>query len=160
MKKITAYKELNGKYKSIGGWLAIFGLGLIFQLSKVLANISRLRKLFPLSSWHMLDDYLPGLKIFVAFLAVSLYIILAFVLVMIPAFYKRKSWFPRLAITYLQVLLVFSIVICLLYLNVEPANSQGFDELFSDLICQSFASFAWILYFYKSHRVKMTFMEL
>ncbi|MCM3358207.1 MULTISPECIES: DUF2569 family protein [unclassified Psychrobacillus] len=153
----------------IGGWLILPLIGLITSPFVIIAYL--MIDVFPFltaEGWESIasksgEYYHP---LFGPFVITDLIICIAqisTVIVLLILFFKKKTFFPKVMITCLTIMLIIDILIG--YINLQIIeNVFGSDPLTSqyymfNVIRAMISTSIWITYFSKSKRVKNTFVK-
>ncbi|MEK4523602.1 DUF2569 domain-containing protein [Psychrobacillus sp. FSL W7-1493] len=153
----------------IGGWLILPLIGLITSPFVIIAYL--MIDVFPFMTaegWESITSrsgeyYHP---LFGPIVIIDLIIYLAqnsLVIVLLILFFKNKTIFPRVMITYLTTILILDILIGYINLQIvesvfepDPLTSQHY---MFNVIRAMVSTSIWITYFSKSKRVKNTFVK-
>ena len=153
------------KYKGLGGWLILVGLGIIISPIKMGAFIFPIySEMFTNGSWEALTT--PGTEVYDPFWApiligeilINVGLIIASVF-MIFLFFTKKKAFPK----YYIGLMIFSLAFILadaMSIKIVLPNEPAFDpETMNELFRQLTAVLIWVPYMFISKRVKATFIN-
>lgn len=153
------------KYKGLGGWLILVGLGVVFGPFRILAELVKAYKpIFKDGTWDLLTNplseyYNPAFKNFAIFeFTVNGVIILAS-FYMIYLFFSKKTLFPKMFIWLQVISFVFVLLDALIASSIFP-DMQAFDAETTKTLMRIFIySAIWIPYMLVSKRVKATFVN-
>ncbi|MBF9253112.1 DUF3857 domain-containing protein [Pontibacter sp. 172403-2] len=148
--------------ESIGGWLALVAIGLISSPIRIISTIAT-NNYFDKSTWSAMLDagsaaYSSGLAVIIVLeIAVNM-ALLAFSLLLIYLFFKRRTSIPKLMILFYGFNFVFIVAeyAALAMLRIPLGNETNST---SDVLKALVPVIIWIPYFYHSQRVKATFVE-
>ncbi|PWW02542.1 uncharacterized protein DUF2569 [Paenibacillus cellulosilyticus] len=171
----SGFSEVNANESSVshqisglGGWLILIQIGLIYSLLSDIIQVMG-NGIFNATTWDKLtntayDSYnsmwKPVLITQLAFYSVFT----LFVLFTLISFYRKKSYLPKLMITYYAVSFLFSVVNFILVMqidNLKTATDVPITQtsLVTGLVISAIISALWIGYFTRSKRVRNTFVN-
>jgi hypothetical protein len=171
----NGFSEVNANESAVtrqisglGGWLILIQIGLIYSL---LSNIIQVigNGIFNSTTWSKLTD--PASASYdslwkpILITQLSFYSVFTlFVLFTLISFYRKKSYLPKLMITYYAVSFLFSVVNYILVLqidNLKTASDVSITQasLVIGLVISAIISALWISYFIRSKRVRNTFVN-
>lgn len=151
------------KYKTIGGWLIIPVLGLIFTPVRLVIGI--INDLLPSVTDESLapfedplsEFYNPGLR-YMLYGEIAINVAFAiFAIIVLICLFRFKAQTPLLYIIFLSTNLFFLVFDNLLIVMLGFENEEGF--LNRDIIQIIIGCCIWIPYFLLSERVKGTFVK-
>lgn len=149
-------------YQKIGGWLILFGIGIVVNPFRLLLTIGKLIPIFFNGSWTILTT--PGTATYHPLWAPSIIIellgniaFLLFSIVVAVLFFQKRSTLPKVIIAFLLLNLAFVVVDFLLANSIPVIASQGNQGPLGEIARSIIACLIWVPYFQISKRVKRTF---
>lgn len=154
------------KYDSIGGWLILVAIGIVFLPLRILANIGENDKF--LENSQATATFPKLTQVIQNDIKIS-YILLILSVCLLYLFFAKKSIFPKFFIGYLvfNICMVFLKIYFISGANIELYTIDVGKKISSELAAESFKSVAtsfvsaliWIPYMLLSKRVKGTFIK-
>lgn len=150
---------LPGEPVGLGGWLALVGLGLCLRPFVQIKGLADSRICFDLSQWQFLtqpggEQYHPLWAPALLFELHVFVLLLAWSILMLALFFKKRRSFPRLMV----VLFLFELVCATIdhqLIQALPAPALASNDL--SLASGIGIRLAWMAYLLLSRRVKNTF---
>lgn len=156
LRKGDYVKKSQTKSQGIGGWLALFAIGLFASLlicllnaylSNDLIDTYKLNQLHNHDLYSLLDFKLTGNLMFAVYLILLIFLM-----------YSKNKAFRGLAIVFLVSNLLFSLVEMGMLSDISNQNEKIASDM-SDIIRGLIGAAIWIPYFVYSTRVKNTFVK-
>jgi len=158
------------KYKGIGGWLIIVGIGLFINTIMLVIGISESISLFTNGAVDYLsnptsDVYIPGYSGILKFELILDVLFIFASAYLIYLFFKKSTRFPKYYIYFLVASAVYLLIDYLVFSSFSfPAEVQAtMNEIMSEQTTEMARAFIsaviWSSYMLKSKRVKATFVE-
>ncbi len=146
------------RLEGLGGWLILFGLGLVFGPVARLPELKGIWAFMQLEMWARVTmpgqpHYHPMWSFVMYFETCSVIIVTVFNLLLIVLFFQKRFSFPILMIWMFVLLVSFSIMDYLLLYSFTP-ETQG-----PAFIRNIIAALVWGSYLKKSKRVEATFVH-
>ena len=148
----------------LGGWLALVGIGITIRpLITGVSVISTVHD-WDLTTWLWIanpdsEGYDTLFQIGAVFELVCLCGFFALDCLLLVLFYKKRSSFPRFAITYYLAWIATGAVCAAVFSGSEGFDAEVLQSYYTDLGRAVVQSFIWIPYFIQSTRVRQTFVE-
>ena len=159
------------KYKGLEGWLILVIIGLFAVVGFGLFNIYGSVKLFTDGTVAFLSDvssefYIAGYSGALKFELVAEIILLVAASYLIYLFFRKSKKFPKMFISFLIVVVVYTILDYVLLSSLSVSNQEA-KEIINEVLSEQgtetvrgiISALIWGLYMKKSKRVKATFIE-
>jgi hypothetical protein len=149
----------------IGGWLILFGIGLVFSPFKMLFDLYHAPSYMNDVIWSSLFDFNNSSKHMLLGIVMVVELIfncfqLVFLTLILVLFFKRRTLFPPFAIAFYVMTLAFLIadtwVVSLLSSTKETFEDQ--KDTIKDITRGILSAVIWVPYLLLSKRVKQTFI--
>ena len=158
-------QNIDPDFQNIGGWLILAGLSISIQPFFLTWNILGSYEVYSLNSWRLLAT--PGSEnyhflwqpILIFELSTNIAWLVFSVLIAI-LFFQKRCCFPRVYISYLFITLGAQLLNYVIGLNIPEALAAWTGEDTADLMKSGIFVMIWVLYFTKSKRVQITFIEI
>lgn len=148
----------DGGGQPIGGWLILIAIGLFIAPFRIIIDLFNLPEVYDSQTWSnllALDRY----DLFGFILVTHVYnlVFLAYAVLILILFIKRRSSLPRLISVYLAVNCGMTVIDTIVgaQLDIAAAGERGY---YSNMISSILGAAIWIPYFNMSDRVKETFV--
>lgn len=148
------------RYDSIGGWLIVLVIGMVFLPLRILATIGEVSQNL---KYEKLISLYPSMGEYLSNALTINYILLTMSFFLVYFFFTKKSYFPKIFIGWL----ILNIIVLLV--DASMANSLAIDnselqdilraESIKNILSGLFVSAIWIPYMLISKRVKGTFTK-
>lgn len=153
------------KYKGLGGWLILVGLGVIISPLKIIAFIFPIySEVFTNGSWEVLttpgmDAYDPlWAPILIGEIVINAGVVITWLFIAFLFFTKKKA-FPKYYIGLMTFTLVFLLVDAMAIKVVLPSEPVFDPDTTKEVFRQLIAVLIWVPYMFISKRVKATFVH-
>ncbi len=159
-------RDKDPKGKSIGGWLILIAIGLIFTPLRILYDMFSGDSYFDAYTWTALwaTEGLGG-KPLVFFIGFELFVNIAFFIfsiILIILFFERRTIVPRLMIFFYGLSLVFVVfdtVVASVFSEAIALGEAELQDSYGEILKGFVRCAIWIPYFTISERVKETFVK-
>jgi hypothetical protein len=142
----------------IGGWLILVGIGLAISPLRIIYDLFNLPEAYDHQVWANFLS-LNRYDLFAVMLITHVYniVFLAYAILVLVLFLKRRSSVPRLITIYLAVNCFMMIADSLIAAAIDPTAAEQ-PRFFRDMFSAIVSAAIWIPYFNMSSRVKETFV--
>jgi len=156
---------LTGRYKGLGGWLILVGVGLAATIILQGYAIFEITKLYSNGSISLLVTYIPGFGSVILFEFLANIGILIFTAYTLFLFFKESRLFPKYFLQYLLGILIYTLAdyVWSSFLTFPTEFQAELNQMVSQheaaLVRTVISVLIWGLYIKKSVRVKTTFVS-
>lgn len=147
------------QYDSIGGWLILVAIGLIFSPFRIIYDLFQLPEVYDSQMWANLIA-LNRYDLFGFMLVTHVYniVFLIYAVLILVLFIRRRSSLPRLITIYFAVNCFMTVTDSLIGAALDPSLVNQPDH-YRNMFSAVFGAAIWIPYFNMSSRVKETFVK-
>lgn len=144
------------KYDSIGGWLILLAIGLVFLPLRIISEIANVNKV--LENRELLSAF-PKLETYLHNSTIVNYLLLAFSIYILYVFFKKQALFPKLFIGYLVLGIVTTVVDASIASSIFGKEIDISVDILKEIFTSILGAAIWIPYMLMSKRVKGTFIQ-